>query len=148
MSSPEILSPVSSPRIKNGTFQTLNVFLTNSSVLSPRNSDRVTCNEIQSLLKLQPKKYIIVENTGKHTSHCWETFGFPAIVHENADSERIDGFVSCKKCLITYSFVSNSTRLSNQYRCDVSLERRKRLEVNDGSSTQQYLNRYFSNAIP
>ena len=135
MPSPKILSPVSSSRVENGTLHTLNVFLTNSSVLSPRNSDRVTCNEIQSLLKLQPKKYIIVENTGKHTSHCWETFGFPAIVHENADSERIDGFVSWKKCLITYSFVSNSTRLLNLQCCDVSLERRKRLEVNDGSST-------------
>ena len=148
MSSPEILSPVSSPRVENGTFHTSNVFLTNSFVLSPRNSDRVTCNEIQSLLKLQPKKYIIVENTDKHTSHCWETFGFPGIVHENANSERIDDFVSCKKCLITYSFVSNSTRLLNQYRCNVSLERRKRLEVNDGSSTKRHLNRYFSNAIP
>ena len=56
MPSPEILSPVSSPRIENGTFHTLNAFLANSSVLSPRNSDRVTCNEIQSLFKLQPKK--------------------------------------------------------------------------------------------
>ena len=57
MPSPEILSPVSSSRVENETLHTLNVFvLTNSSVLSPRNSDRVTCNEIQSLLKLQQKK--------------------------------------------------------------------------------------------
>ena len=112
MSSPKILSPVSSPRVENGTFLIDQMFFWPIHQSCPlRNIDRVTCNEIQSLLKLQPKKYVIVENTGKHTSHCCETFGFPTIVHENADSERIGDFVSCKNCLTIYSFVSNSTRL-------------------------------------
>ncbi|CAF2100622.1 unnamed protein product, partial [Rotaria magnacalcarata] len=38
------------------------------------------------------------------------------------------------------------TRLLNQHRCDVSIERRKRLESHDGSSTQRNLNGYFSKA--
>ncbi|CAF4559642.1 unnamed protein product, partial [Rotaria magnacalcarata] len=120
--------------------------LSKDSPASSQHSDRIKCSEIQSFLKLQPKKYIIIENAGKHMSHCWETFGFLALVHKDADPERIDGFVSCKKCLTTYSFVSNSTRLLNQHRCDVSIERRKRLESHDGSYTQRNLNGYFSKA--
>ncbi|CAM4847749.1 unnamed protein product [Rotaria magnacalcarata] len=94
MSSPEILSPISTRHVADATLHTSTV-LSKDSPASSQHSDRIKCSEIQSFLKLQPKKYIIIENAGKHTSHCWETFGFPALVHKDADPERIDGFVSC-----------------------------------------------------
>ncbi|CAF5178476.1 unnamed protein product [Rotaria magnacalcarata] len=103
MSSPEILSPISTRHVEDATLHASTV-LSKDSPASSQHSDRIKCSEIQSFLKLQPKKYIIIENAGKHTSHCWETFGFPALVHKDADPERIDGFVSCKK-VSNYIFV-------------------------------------------
>ncbi|CAF4265840.1 unnamed protein product [Rotaria magnacalcarata] len=93
MSSPEILSPISTRHVADATLHTSTV-LSKDSPASSQHSDRIKYSEIQSFLKLQPKKYVIIENAGKHTSHCWETFGFPALVHKDADPERIDGFVS------------------------------------------------------
>jgi hypothetical protein len=143
MSSPEILSLVSVSRVGNATPSGSNTSLVHSSASSPRNSNKSTCLEIQTMLKTKPNEYIIIENTGKHTSDCWTLFGFPAIVNSNGDPERINGFVSCRKCFSTYSFMSNSTRFLNQHDCEVSKEKNKRLTANGTSSAQRCLTAFY-----
>jgi len=144
MSSPEILSPVSILRVGNATLRGSNTSLAHSPSSSPRNSNKLKCVEIQTMLKTKPGEYIIIENTGKHTSDCWTLFGFPAIVNSNGDLERINGFVSCRKCFSTYSFISNSTRLLNQHACEKSNERNRKLTGNSTSSTQRSLTAFYS----
>ena len=100
------------------------------------------------MLKTRPNEYIIIENTGNHTSNCWTLFGFPAVININGDAERINGFVSCRKCFGTYSFISNSTRFLNQHDCEISKERNKRLASNGTSSSQQCLTTFFSGRPP
>jgi hypothetical protein len=143
MSSPEILSPISISRVGNAIPRNSNIFLVNSSPFSPRNSNKLTCTEIQSNLKTKPNEYVIIENTGKHTSDCWTLFGFPAIINSNGDSERINGFVSCRKCFSTYSFTSNSTRFLNHHDCEASKERGKKLAANGTPPTQRRLTAFY-----
>jgi hypothetical protein len=143
MSSPEILSPVSVSRVGNASSRAVNVSLVNSSPSSIGNSNKWTCAEVQAMLKTKPSEYIIIENTGKHTSECWKIFGFPATVNNNGDPERIQGFVSCRKCFSTYSFISNSTRLLNQHDCEISKEKNKRLAANGSPSTQRCLTAFY-----
>jgi hypothetical protein len=143
MSSPEILSPVSTSRGGNALSRGSNVSSVNSPLSSPRNSDKFTCAQLQLMLKTKPIEYIIIENTGKHISDCWNSFGFPAIVGHNGDPQRIDGFVSCRKCFATYSFMSNSTRFLNQHDCEVSKEINKRLEAKGTSSAQRCLTAFY-----
>ena len=143
MSSPEILSPVSVSRVRNAIPRNSNMSSINSSPSSPRNQDKFTCTDVQSMLKLKPNEYVIIDNTGKHNSDCWNLFGFPAIIDSNGDCERINGFVSCRKCFTTYSFKSNSTRLLNQHKCAVSQEKNKTLEGNGTSLTQKSLTAFY-----
>ncbi|CAF4177497.1 unnamed protein product [Rotaria sordida] len=143
MSSPEILSPISISRARNTMSPDSNISLVNLSVSSPHNSDKFTSAQVQLMLKTKPNQYIIIENTGKHTSDCWTSFGFPAIVNDKSDPQRIDGFVSCKKCFTTYSFLSNSTRLLNQHNCEGSKVKNKKLEANGTSSTQRRLTAFY-----
>ena len=84
-----------------------------------------------------------MDNTGKHFSDCWDLFGFPAVIDDNGDPQRIDGFVSCRKCFTTYSFKSNSTLLLKQHDCEISKERNKRLLANGSPSTQQSLSSFY-----
>ena len=73
-----------------------------------------SCVQIENLLKKEKDRFVIINNTNrKLTSACWQVFGFPAIIDSNGGlPERIDRFVSCRKCYKTYSFVSNSSRFS------------------------------------
>lgn len=145
MSSPEILSPISTSCVENAKSRDSNDRFIDSSPSprSSRNPDNSTCLEIQSMLKTKPNQYIIMENSGKHSSNCWNLFGFPSVVDSNGDSKRIDGFVSCRKCFTTYSFKSNSTRLMNQHDCEMSKERNKRLIANGSSSAQRSLSAFY-----
>ncbi|CAF3595883.1 unnamed protein product, partial [Rotaria socialis] len=137
MSSPEILSPLRTTRDCNSS-------RLNSSISSPGDSNKFTCSQIQLMLKTKSSQYTIIDNTGKRTSNCWNSFGFPAIINHNGDFQRVDGFVSCRKCFATYSFTSNSTRLLNQHVCEASEERNKRLEVKSTPSAQRRLTSYCS----
>ena len=103
MSSPEILSPASISSPSNATAPRSNVSSMNSSSASVQQSDKWTCDGIRLMLKTRPEQYTIVENTGRRASDCWSSFGFPAIIDESSGcSKRINGFVSCRKCLSTY----------------------------------------------
>ncbi|CAF1093959.1 unnamed protein product [Adineta ricciae] len=148
MSSPEILSPVSVSRVKNGKSRGSHITLLNSSPSSPRNTDKAACAEIQLMLKTKSNEYVIIENTGKHSSNCWNLFGFPAVINDNGDAERISGYVSCRKCFITYSFVSNSTRFLNQHNCEAVKERNQRLAANGTPSAQRRLTTFFAGQSP
>ncbi|CAF4549315.1 unnamed protein product, partial [Rotaria sp. Silwood2] len=143
MSSPEILSPVSISRVGNANSPDSNASLVELSTSSPRNSVKLKSTQVQSMLRTNPYKYTIIENTGKRKSDCWSSFGFPAIIKKNSDPQRIDGFVSCKKCFTTYSFMSNSTRMLNQHNCESSKERNIILEANGTSPTQGRLTSFF-----
>ena len=143
MSSPEILSPVSSARCENAMPRDSSASLPNSSPSSTCDSNRMTCTDIQWMLKSKPNECIIIENTGKHTSDCWTLFGYPALVNEYGDPRRINGFVSCRKCLSTYSFVSNSTRFLNRHDCDAARERNRKLQTNARSSVQRCLSSFY-----
>lgn len=120
MLSPGILSPVSSPCNESVTSSDSDVISTDS---PPPDShlDNFTCPKIRILLETKPEQYIILKNTGKHTSDCWNYFGFPAIVNPDGKPKRIQGFVSCQHCFTTYSFISNSTRLLNRHKCKNSM---------------------------
>ncbi|CAF3903808.1 unnamed protein product [Rotaria sp. Silwood1] len=143
MSSPEILSPVSISRVGNANSSDSNTSLVKLSTSSSRNSIKLTSTQVQSMLRIKPEQYTIIETTGKRKSDCWSSFGFPAIVKKNSDPQRIDGFVSCKKCFTTYSFVSNSTRMLSQHNCESSKKRNKILEANGTSTTQECLTSFF-----
>ncbi|CAF1502955.1 unnamed protein product [Adineta ricciae] len=148
MSSPEILSPVSTSCIGNSTSRGSQIALADSSSPSPQSFDKAKRAEIQSMLKTRPNEYIIIENTGKHTSNCWTLFEFPAINNINGDAGRINGFVSCRKCFGIYSFISNSTRFLNQYDCEGSKERNKRLASNGTLLSRRCLTTFFSGQPP
>ena len=142
MSSPEILSPASISSPSNATAPRSNVSSMNSSSASVQQSDKWTCDGIRLMLKTRPEQYTIVENTGRRASDCWSSFGFPAIIDESSGcSKRINGFVSCRKCLSTYSFVSNSTRCLNNHDCDGS---RKDTQGSDSSEPRLTQRRLFS----
>jgi hypothetical protein len=145
MSSPEPLSPVSTPNSRNAIPQDSNTSsLVNTSLSSSSSLDKFTCAQIETMLKTKWDRYIIIENTGKHTSDCWSSFGFPAIVTRNGDRHRIEGFASCRKCFSTYSYHSNSTRWLNKHDCEASKERKKLSEANANLSTQRRLTSFFS----
>ncbi len=64
-------------------------------------------DEISRLLRTKPNKYIIKDYTSKNaTSTCWSTFGVPAEIINEATNEYkiIEGFASCKSCLLTFVF--------------------------------------------
>ena len=143
MSSPEILSPTSTP-LADDTMSPRPVPSSASSPLaSPRPSSKLTSTHIQTMLRTKPSEYVVVENTGKHTSNCWSSFGFPALVDHRGVPNKIDGFVSCRKCLSTYSFASNSTRYLNRHDCNASPLRYAQADENKGSSAQRCLASFY-----
>jgi hypothetical protein len=114
----------------------------NSSPASAQESDKWKCDRIYSMLKTRPEQYIIVENTSRRASDCWSLFGFPAIIDESSGcSKRIHGFVSGRKCLCTYSLISNSTRCLNNHDCDVS---KKETQASDSGESRLTQRRLFS----
>lgn len=131
----------SSPSSQRDSMTSLN----NSPPSSSHHPNKFTCGQIQLLLKTKPNEFIIVENNGRHVSSCWSLFGFPAIVNSNGGHQRIDGFVSCRSCFSTYSFVSNSTRVLKSHDCGISKDRSKTTEAKDtiSTSTQHRLTTFY-----
>ena len=144
MSLPEMLSPASTPRVRNAISRDSNLSSVNTSASASNYSDKFTRVQVEALLKTQPDRYIIIENTGKHSSDCWTSFGFSAIINGNGAPQQIEGFASCRKCFSTYSYASNSTRWLNQHDCQASKERRTRLDSKGTPSSQRRLTAFYS----
>lgn len=88
-------------------------------IVTISSNEELTREKIQHLLKFKKDQYVIIDNVNnKKSSDCWRLFGFPAAINENGDHQRIEKFVSCKKCFTTYSYVSNSTTFLKKHRCD------------------------------
>ena len=81
-----------------------------------------SCSKIESLLIRHKDHFVIIDNESKKlTSSCWQLFGFPATVDSNGGPpQRIEKFVSCRRCYKTYSFTSNSTRFLLDHVCSSS----------------------------
>jgi hypothetical protein len=100
----------------------------------------MTCKKIQNLLKRKDKTLTIIDNTKKHSASCWDRYGFPATVDQNnMVVSKLDNFVSCKKCYVTYSFNSNSTTQMNKHNCEnlTALSSSKNSQTTVSSSFQQ-----------
>ncbi|CAF3073631.1 unnamed protein product, partial [Rotaria sp. Silwood2] len=60
------------------------------------------------------------ENTQRHTSAVWSTFGFPIQLVKDGEYQRIYGFASCFESKATYTFQSSgcgSTKHLLRYVC-------------------------------
>ena len=81
-----------------------------------------SCVQIENLLKKEKDRFVVINNTNrKLTSASCQVFGFAAIIDSNGGPpERIDKFVSCRKCYKTYSFASNSTHFLLDHICNSS----------------------------
>jgi hypothetical protein len=84
-------------------------------------SSSYTSNQLQRLLKYEKQKYSILTNESvKSLASWWRSFGYPAILNEENEFQRIPGFVSCFKCCHTsvYGPTSGTKRfISHADRC-------------------------------
>ncbi|CAF3569995.1 unnamed protein product [Rotaria sp. Silwood1] len=72
--------------------------------------------KVKRLLIFEKCKYKIIENTCPSKASWWRAFGFPARLNEHNQWERIEGFISCTKCMNTqiYNKLSGTKRLKEQ----------------------------------
>lgn len=71
-------------------------------------SKNLSPENIMTNLKFNKNRWSIIDVSNKK-SNCWKCFGIPTFKNDNGNIEIFDKFVSCKYCLITYSY-SSSTR--------------------------------------
>lgn len=65
--------------------------------------------KLQQLLQADKEKYRVLPNEStKALPSWWRLFGFPAIKNEKNEFERIQGYISCKKCYRTSVYGSKS----------------------------------------
>lgn len=84
-------------------------------------NEKYTREKIQHLLKYNKTQYVVLDNmNNKKSSICWRSFGFPAKLDSNDTPKKIEGFVSCKSCFTTYSYISNSTSYLKKHDCQSS----------------------------
>ena len=77
MSFPAILSPVSTPRVRNAISRDSNVSSVNTSASASSYSDKFTRVHVEALLKIQPDRYIIIEHTENIRLIAGLLLGFP-----------------------------------------------------------------------
>ncbi|CAF3441364.1 unnamed protein product [Rotaria socialis] len=81
-------------------------------------TSKIACKMIYNLLIHKDPRVILVENTKKHTSDCWNQFRYPVIIDDKGVVvTKLDKFVSCKYCSITFSYNNNSTSQMNKHDC-------------------------------
>lgn len=101
-------------------------------------NENYTRDKIQRLLKFNKTEYVVIENSNKknkQSSTCWNLFGFPAKLDSNDTPIKIDGFVSCMKCFVTYSYISNSTTFLNKHDCNPSYQKPNSTSSSSSSRT-------------
>ena len=76
-----------------------------------------TIDQLKRLLESQKYKYCILKNEKpKELALFWRSFGFPAVVNENGEWEKISGFISCIRCYNTQLYGSKSgTKRFNEH---------------------------------
>ncbi|CAF3672949.1 unnamed protein product [Rotaria sp. Silwood1] len=85
------------------------------------NISQMSCKRIYNLLMRNDGNLIVVDNTKKHTASCRSQFGFPAVTDDKGVVlTKLDNFVSCKHCYVTYSYNNNSTSQTNKHFCGSS----------------------------
>lgn len=94
--------------------------------------------KIKHLLLNQKEKFKIIKNESPSPAEWWRCFGFPARLNENNKLEKIDGYISCFKCMNTqiYSNLSGTKRFKEHAdKCFPSS-----IGTSSSSSTQTTLN--------
>jgi len=68
--------------------------------------------KIKNLLLYEKSKYQIIKADGSSSASWWRAFGYPARLNEDNELERINGFISCFKCMNTqvYNNLSGTKR--------------------------------------
>ena len=91
------------------------------SLSTTSSNENYTREKIQHLLKHSKTQYVVLDNsTNNNSSICWRLFDFPAKLDMNGVPQKIKNFVSCKNCLITYSYISNNTTFLKKHSCQSS----------------------------
>ena len=68
-----------------------------------------TNKQLQFLLRTEKQKYCILPNeTNQKVASWWRCFGFPAVINEKKEYEKIKGYISCTKCFRTSIYGSKS----------------------------------------
>jgi hypothetical protein len=104
-----------------------------------------TSKQLQRLLIKEKQKFRILKNEStKIIASWWRSFGYPAVLNEQDQFERIPGFISCLKCCHTsgYSVNSGTKRfISHADRCFPLVSSCPSADdKNDSQSTQLTLN--------
>ncbi|CAF2915108.1 unnamed protein product [Rotaria sp. Silwood2] len=76
--------------------------LSSSSISTAVTTSSYTSNQLQRLLQKEKKKFRILNNEStKPLVSWWRSFGYPAVLNEKDELERIPGYISCLKCCHT-----------------------------------------------
>jgi hypothetical protein len=105
--------------------------------------DSLKSEQIKNLLTYDKSRYQIIKPTTTSSAPWWRAFGYPAHFNENGQLERINGFISCFKCMSTYIY--NSSSGSKRYKehaekCSPLSNITTSSSINFSSSTQTTLN--------
>jgi hypothetical protein len=83
--------------------------LTSSTTFTGAGASSYTSDQLQRLLKYEKQKYSILTNESvKPLAPWWRSFGYPAVINEENQFQRIPGFISCFKCCHTSNYGSRS----------------------------------------
>jgi hypothetical protein len=119
---------------------------TSSTTVTGASASSCTSNQLQRLLKYEKQKYSILKNESvKPLASWWRSFGYPAVLNEKNEFQRIPGFISCLKCCHTSNYGSNSGTkrfISHADRCSPLVQSYSSASGTDDShSTQLTLNK-------
>ncbi|CAF3890321.1 unnamed protein product [Rotaria sp. Silwood1] len=111
----------------------------NSSSISTNSFDS---KKIKRVLLNQPQKFKIIENESPSHAEWWRSFGFPAQLNENNKLERINGYISCIKCMHTqvYNLLSGTKRFKQHADKCFPSSVSSSTSISSSSSTQTTLN--------
>ncbi|CAF5094313.1 unnamed protein product [Rotaria sp. Silwood1] len=111
----------------------------NSSSISTNSFDS---KKIKRVLLNQPQKFKIIENESPSHAEWWRSFGFPAQLNENNKLERINGYISCIKCMHTqvYNLLSGTKRFKQHADKCFPSSVSSSTSTSSSSSTQTTLN--------
>ncbi|CAF4052179.1 unnamed protein product, partial [Rotaria sordida] len=119
--------------------------LSSSSISTAVTTSSYTSNQLQRLLQKEKQKFCILNNEStKPLVSWWRSFGYPAVLNEKDEFERIPGYISCLKCCNTFIYgpASGTKRfISHADRCSpLASSCSSGGKVDDPQSTQLKLN--------
>lgn len=145
------LSPTISNQIKSQGFAeeevSPSIVQLSSSMMSSK--EIYAREKLQHRLKYNKSEYVVLDNSNqKQSASCWRLFGFPAKLDSNNIPKKIEGYVSCKNCFVTYSYISNSTTFLNKHNCESPHRKNNSTSSSCRTSSSQSLITIYGHSRP